>query len=398
MKRVLVFILLVCMTVLSSAQEAAPSDETQLETRDKPATVFNSTEFNPYYFHIKNWPHKINMGLYAQFRFENTWADTSSGQGDEVTRDFRLNRARFFMEGKFLNRLHYKVAFNRSAGDDFSLQQAYLKFHLSHSWRLWVGQQFYNSLREDWPDPTQTASMDNSAMDYTFGDGTALGAMVQHTPVRKLRWWFSVNNGAAGSRSNAADVKESDISFIGRLDYQIAGTDWKVWDDLIGGRGLPFGVMVGFFAGHMMNIDSQKTGTEEDATQIGADLSFNGDGYQIVLAGVVTKRSAPDIITYQDYGAYFQAGYFFRPKWQAYIRYDYVSPGNRSSDLESYRAPGLGVNFFPIVNRRWRVTAELNYLNSALNNTIVQPVPELGWVPSDVRGQTSFRIQLQLGF
>lgn len=398
MKRIVLLILILCMAGLSSAQEVAPADATQPETTVKSTTVFDSSEFNPYYFHIKGWDHKINMGLYAQFRFENSWADTGTGQGDERSSEFRLNRARFFMEGKFLNHLHYKVAFNRSAGDDFSLQQAYLKFRLSHGWQLWVGQQFYNTLREDWPDPTQTASMDNSAMDYTFGAGTGFGAMVQNTPSHKARWWFSVNDGAAGARSDAADVGKSSIAFVGRLDYQIVGTDWTVWDDLIGGRDLPFGVMVGFFGAQMMNVDDQNTEVDEDLTQFGVDVNLNGDGYQIVLAGVLTKHTAPDISSYQHYGAYFQAGYFFRPKWQAYIRYDYVSPGNQGGGLECYRAPGIGVNFFPIVNRRWRVTAELNYLNSALNNTIVQPVPELGWAPSDERGQTSFRIQLLLGF
>jgi hypothetical protein len=398
MKRLVVLIAIGFLAGVSSAQEPAASDASQPEISVERTTVFNSREFNPYYFHIKNWPHKINIGLYAQFRQEYTWANTEPGQGDEQISEFRLNRARFFMEGKFLNRLHYKVALNRSGGDDFSLQQAYLKFNLSKGWKLWVGQEFFNTLREDWPDPTQTASMDNSAMDYTFGAGTALGAMVQNTPTRKARWWFSVNDGAAGARSYAADVGNSSIAFIGRLDYQIVGTDWTVWDDLIGGRGLPFGVMVGFFGGQIMGIANQNTAVDEDLTQIGGDLNLNGDGYQIVLAGVLTKRSAPDISSYHHYGAYFQAGYFFRPKWQAYIRYDYVSPGNQGGGLESYLAPGLGVNFFPIVNRRWRVTAELNYLHSAINNTIVQPVPELGWAPSDVRGQTSFRMQVQVGF
>lgn len=398
MKRIMVLILLVCMTGESSAQDAASGEVSQTEATAKPTTVFNSTELNPYYFRIKNWPRKINIGFYAQARQEFTRQDPEPGQEDARTSDFRLNRARFFMEGKFLDRLHYKLAFNRSAEDDFSLQQAYLKFNLPKGWKLWVGQQFYNTLREDWPDPTQTASMDNSAMDYTFGAGTGLGAMVQSTPTHNARWWFSINDGAAGARSAASDTEDSKIAFIGRLDYQIVGSDWTVWDDLIGGRGLPFGFMVGFMGAQMVGVDDNSTAADEDLTQFGIDLNLNGDGYQIVLSGALTNHSAPGISSYHHYGAYFQAGYFFRPKWQAYIRYDFVSPGNQGGDLESYLAPGIGVNFFPIVNRRWRVSAELNHLQSAINNTIVQPVPELGWVSSDVRGQTSFRLQLQLGF
>jgi hypothetical protein len=47
---------------------------------------------------------------------------------------------------------------------------------------------------------------------------------------------------------------------------------------------------------------------------------------------------------------------------------------------------------------RWRFTAELNHLLGALNKTIVGPVAELGWLPSDSGGQTTLRLQAQFGF
>jgi len=74
------------------------------------------------------------------------------------------------------------------------------------------------------------------------------------------------------------------------------------------------------------------------------------------------------------------------------------SPGNQPGDLEAYNAPGIGLSFFPFGLRRWRFSAELNHLFSALNRTIVGFVPELGWLPSDSRGQTSLRFQAQFGF
>jgi hypothetical protein len=56
------------------------------------------------------------------------------------------------------------------------------------------------------------------------------------------------------------------------------------------------------------------------------------------------------------------------------------------------------VSFFPFQNRRWRFSAELNHLFGTLNDTIVEPAPELGWLPSDSPGQTSLRFQAQFGF
>ena len=297
----------------------------------------------------------------------------------------------------FTDELYYKLAFDVSDEQDLFLQQAILKYYLPDDSRLWIGKMFYNSLREDWPDPTQTASMDNSAMDYAFGLGTSLGLMWQSKTTDKTRWWVTLNNSNVGSRSPNAEAGKTDITLYGRFDYQVAGTRWSVWDDLIGRRRLPFGVLLGLTAGHMRN-GNRDSGFDEDTTQLGMDLSINGDGYQVVLAGTWNEVSATDIVDYYNYGFYFQAGYFLSERWQAYIRYDYVSQGDQTGDLESYRAPGIGVNFFPRVNIRWRVTAEINYLFSALNKTIVEPLPELGWIATDESGQASFRIQLQLGF
>jgi hypothetical protein len=75
-----------------------------------------------------------------------------------------------------------------------------------------------------------------------------------------------------------------------------------------------------------------------------------------------------------------------------------LSPGDQSGDLEACSAPGIGVSFFPFENRRWRFSAELNHLFGALDRTIVEPAPELGWLPSDRPGQTSLRVQAQFGF
>ena len=269
------------------------------------ATVFNSTEFNPFSFHLGKWPRQIYSGAYAQLRYEANWFDTEAGQGSDTDSRIRLNRARWFVEGLFTDSLYYKLAFDVSDEQDFFLQQAILKFSLPDNSRLWVGKMFYNSLREDWPDPTQTASMDNSAMDYTFGLGTSLGLMWQSNQTDRTRWWLTLNNSDVGSRSPNAEAGETDVTLYGRFDYQIAGTDWSVWDDLIGRRGLPFGVLLGFTAGHMRNGE-RDSGFEEDTTQLGMDLSVNGDGYQVVLAGTWNNVSATDIIDYYNYGAYFQ--------------------------------------------------------------------------------------------
>jgi hypothetical protein len=339
----------------------------------------------------------LNIGAYAQVRYEVNNRSGTPAVGDSVETGWNLNRARFFFEGRYTDYFDFRIAVNVDAEEEVDLQQAYFKYYFADVWQIWVGEQFYNSMREDWPDPTQTSSMDNSAVVYNFALGTAFGAMLHRTPVGKTRWWFALTNGAYGSQRVFEDTEESDFMVFARLDYQVAGTDWSVWDDLIGAPGLPFGIMVGISPGYMV-VDSETPGQDEKVGQLNADVSINGDGYQVVLAGVWAHHSPQESPSFSNYGIYLQAGYFFTPKWQGYARYDFVSPGDQPGNLDTYNAPGVGVNFFPFPNRRWRFSAELNHLFSALNETIVAPNPELGWLPSDSSGQTSLRIQAQFGF
>ena len=300
-------------------------------------------------------------------------------------------------QGRYSDNFDFRLAVNVGSNGEFELQQAYFTYFFGGVWELWVGKQFYNSMREDWPDPTLTSSMENSAVDYTFALGNAFGAYLHRAPTGKIRWWLALNNGVWGAQREFGRTEESDVMVFARLDYQVAGTDWSVWDDLIGGRGKPFGVLVGISPGFLVR-DSEITGQSETAAQMNADVSVNGDGYNVILAGVWTRYSPEDSTSYDSYGVYLQAGYFFTTRLQGYARYDFVSPGDQPGDLEDYSAPGIGVSFFPFENRRWRFSAELNHLFGTLDKTIVVPDPNLGWLPSDSPGQTSLRFQAQFGF
>ena len=379
------------------AQENPDSTSVVPTVAPAPVAGFDSTSFNPFFIQNPTGTFRLSIGAYAQVRYEINARNDVPDSVRAVETGPSLNRARFFFQGRYSDDFDFRLALNVPSGGEIDLQQAYFTYFFGDVWQLWVGEQFFNSMREDWPDPTQTSSMDNSAVDYTFALGTAFGAFIHRAPVDKTRWWLAISNGAYGSKRQFAEFQESDVMVFGRLDYQPVGDDWWVWDDLIGGPGYPFAVLLGFSPGFMV-IDDPTPGRSRTTAQMNADVSVNGDGYQVVLAGVWTGHFPKEGPSYNNYGVYFQAGYFFQPRWQGYVRYDFVSPGNQPGDFEAYSAPGIGVSFFPLSMRRWRFTAELNYLFGALNRTIVGPAPELGWLPSDSRGQTNLRLQAQFGF
>jgi hypothetical protein len=381
----------------ASAQENAEATETQTLVESQPVAGYDIDHFNPFFIQDPTGQFRLNIGAYAQVRYEVDVRGGEPEEGDPVETGWALNRARLFFQGRYSDSFDFRIAVNVNSQEEFDLQQAYFTYYFGDVWQLWVGEQFFNSMREDWPDPTMTMSMENSAVDFTFALGPAFGAFLRRAPTGKTQWWLALNNGAYGSRRVFTDTEQSDIMLFGRLDYQVAGTDWTVWDDLIGGRGRAFGVLLGISPGVMVR-DSEIPGLSETATQVNADVSVNGDGYNVLLAGVWTKHDFKDGPSYSNYGVYFQAGYFFTRRWQGYVRYDFVSPGDQPGDLEDYSAPGIGVNFFPLENRRWRFSAEINHLFGEIDRTIVEPSPELGWLPSGEPGQTSFRIQAQFGF
>lgn len=58
---------------------------------------------------------------------------------------------------------------------------------------------------------------------------------------------------------------------------------------------------------------------------------------------------------------------------------------------------GLGRLPFLWINR-WKVNAEFSYLPQVLNDTLVDPSGQLGFLSSDTENQWSVRLQFQFGF
>jgi hypothetical protein len=130
-----------------------------------------------------------------------------------------------------------------------------------------------------------------------------------------------------------------------------------------------------------------------------ADLSFNGDGYQAMVAGSWTRLDPDATSAFSHYGLMLQGGYFFTEVVQVYGQYNLISPGDQPGNLETFNSITAGISYFPFQwTNRWKFSAEVGHLFDAINETIVEPSGRLGWLSSDVAGQTYFRLQAQFGF
>jgi hypothetical protein len=362
---------------------------------------YDKTAMNGFFIRSKDESFRLNIGAYTQARYDVNWRDAPAGE-DDVTSGFSIRRTRFFFEGNYTPKFNYHLRMQIDNEGDFSLLIAWMQvnFGKDKRWSLRAGRQFLALSREDWQFAQDTLTTDYSPNDDTFAIGSSIGAQVNFTGERQ-RFWAAVSNGAFGGKSTFPDNDPSDIAVTGRWEYQLVGTDWSVWDDLIGRRGRARGMLLGIAGGYEdKGSDPMSDPTAIDSgTQLNLDLSFNGDGYQAMVAGSITWREPQTGDSYYNYGILVQGGYFFTEKMQVYGQYNLISPGDQPGALDDFHSITAGVSYFPFVRtNRWKFSGELGYLFDAINNTLVAPSGTLGWLSSDEDGQLYFRIQAQFGF
>jgi hypothetical protein len=185
------------------------------------------------------------------------------------------------------------------------------------------------------------------------------------------RFWAALSNGAFGGKRTFPDNEPADIAVTGRWEYQFVGKD----------------------------KEPDPATTIDSGAQLSFDLSFNGNGYQAMVAGSMTWREPQVGDAFYNYGILVQGGYFVAEKLQVYGQYNLISPGDQPGTLEDFHSITAGVSYFPFVRtNRWKFSGELGYLFDAINNTLVTPSGTLGWLASDEDGQLYARIQAQFGF
>ena len=271
---------------------------------------------------------------------------------------------------------------------------------------MWIrlGRQFMALGREDWTFPADLASIEFSGMNFTYAIWSNFGIQFRHVPSEKFRYFVGVGNGAYGGRRTFPAPQDSDIAFTGRTEYNIIGEGWGNWDDLVGRPGRDFGIMLGLGIGHQIRRkESSLEDNSKNGTQINVDLNAVGNGFHLFTHATYTNlqfdeqfSDLPDLSLWSFYAS---LTYWLSDHWVPYFRFDYAAKGNDPLASENYAAPGLGLSYYPFKwTYRTRFSIEYNYLGAAINNTVVEPDGQLGWIDSTYGSQHSLRLQAQFGF
>jgi hypothetical protein len=382
-------------------EAAGGADEAALEAAadEQPLTAgYDKNALNGFFIQSEDEQFRLEFGLYTQARYTMNWRSDAPPEEDNFTRNASMNRTRLFFTGKYTDALDYHFRVNINDAADFDLIVAYLQWNFQPGWSLRVGEQYLALSREDWMFAQDVLGPEFSNNDFQFALGSSIGAQVHYSSERD-RFWAALSNGRFGGKETFGAFDFGDIAFTGRYERQLTGDDWSVWDDLVGRRGRADGILLGLAGGYQLNKKTSDMFTDQGFQAI-ADLSFNGDGYQILLAGTLQVGELADTSDWRYQGGILaQGGLFLTNELQLYGRYELISPGDSVSDLDNFNSIAAGVNFFPFQRtNRWKFTAEIQYLFEALNNTIVLPDSSLGWLASDDSGQTNIRLQAQFGF
>ena len=365
---------------------------------------FDKANLNGFFIQSRDQQFRLNIGAYAQFRYNLVWRATPPPGDPKFDSGFIVPRARFFFEGKMTDRIEYQLRFNIDDTGDFSLLVAYAGYNFENygrarnddgRWNLRVGRQFIAITREDWMFPQDLLTTEFSAVDQAFAVGASDGLQAFYGRERG-RMWFALSNGAAGGKEDFPNNTTSQALVSARGEVQLFGDDWNVFNDLVGRKGRPLGVLLGVGSGYFVTGPNAPVPTPRHSGQVTVDLSVGGNGFQAMAYGlwnweaVGTARST--------WGFVAQAGYFIFEPWQVYAQYALVHPG-RIAGLVPFNALTLGTSAFPFSwTNRIKLSLEGALLFNAINATLVNPNAVIGWLPADAGTQYSLRAQLQFGF
>ncbi len=398
--RIVIFAVVISLSVARpvSAQDV-PADSSDAGN-SRVTAGYEKNGWNGFWIGSEDGEFRLNIGAYTQVRYNTNWRTRpDSAQTDErdFTRGWSVPRTRLIFDGNFTKDVYYHLRANINSESDFELIAAFAQVGLGDKWNVRVGRQWLALSREDWIYPQDLASIEFSANDLTYAIWSSLGIQTRYQS-EKTRLWMALSNGAFGGRQGFPAAPEaSDGMISSRFEIQLSGTDWSVWDDLIGRRGRSGGILLGVAGAYQ--VRDKEIPPYRDAAQLNADLGFNGDGYNLFLAGSWTTRQAQAGTWNHVYGLLAQGSYFVSDHTYLYVRFDGVFAGTAPEASEDYTVYAAGVGWLPFLwTNRWKVNAEVSYLPQVLNDTLVEPSGQLGFLSSDTENQWSVRLQFQFGF
>lgn len=228
---------------------------------------YEKGNFDGFFVQSRDGQFRLNIGAYSQLRYDLVWRETPPAGDRKFESGFVVPRTRFFFEGKMTDHIEYQLRIQVDDAGDFGLVAAYAGYNFKNyhhrsannggAWNLRVGRQFAAITREDWMYAQDLLTTNSSAVDQVFAVGSSDGVQAFYGRDRG-RVWFALTNGVAGGKEDFPNNTTSQALLSARGEVQLLGDDWNVFNDLVGRRGRPLGVLLGVGSGPLAAQTSRR--------------------------------------------------------------------------------------------------------------------------------------------
>jgi hypothetical protein len=258
-------------------------------------------------------------------------------------------------------------------------------------------------LREELVNQGHQLTIDRSIVNEYFTAGYTQGVAYKWDG-ETWRGTVALTDGANQRNSNlgTATLGNSDFSITGRAEFLASG-NWDAFDDFTSPMGSEQGLMIGV-AGHYQTGPGD-TAAESDIFAYTADISWEGDGWNVFAAGMGRDIDVDGGADGHDYGFIAQGGLYVTEDTELYARYAHVFLDDDAVPMgaeDESAAFTFGVNHY-IHGHAAKLSLDFVYYldeaTSGIGGTAgIGGDTTVGRLGDDDDGELAIRAQMQLMF
>ena len=344
-------------------------------------------------------------GGVLQIRYTFNHRRELSGETANTSR-FSVPRARFILDGGLTDYLSFRVRVGVLSGGNARFEQAYADAKLTEQLTLRAGILYLNASIGDAPAPQDAQAIDYSqyGLQTSGGNAAAAGARATFDRVRAQAFF---SNGLRTAFSEFAAPIDARLAVTGRVEGRLFTKDgFSRFETESSFRGSDLGLRVGA-AAHYQQGRVDGTLPHGDLQQYTADVTLEGSGFNVIVAGRFLRVHPQAGNTTHDPGLLAQAGVFVHERVELWTRYDalysdgqvHSFPDDRDGLHDHYQAIGGGINGYllPRTNIA-KVQADFTYALDSISSTWAEASDNAATLQTQREGQWALRTQLMLSY
>jgi len=344
-------------------------------------------------------------GGVLQVRYTLNERPELSGEAATTSR-FSVPRVRFILNGGLTDYLSFRVRAGVLSGGNARFEQAYSDVKLSEYLTLRAGILSLPASIGDDPAPQDLQGIDYSQYGLQTSGGNAAAAGARAT-FGRVRAHAYLSNGLRTGFSEFAAPVAASVAVTGRVEASLLTEDgFGRFDTESSFIGSDLALRLGA-AAHYQKGRSDGTLPDGDLQQYTADVSLEGSGFNLLVAGRLLHVHPETGNTTLDPGLLAQAGVFVNERIELWTRYDalfsdgqvHSFPDDRNGLQDNYQAIGAGINGYLIPGRNMaKLQADFTYVPDPIASTWAEASDNSGVLSTESGSQWALRLQLVLGY